>query len=76
MVPVVFDNITDALQPQNVNKLITIKGVQFDDAELFKTFSDADKTGDRYIVDPKGNKLDLRFSNYANFSTEKFLLIM
>lgn len=71
MVPVVFDNITDALQPQNVNKLITIKGVQFDDAELSKTFSDADKTGDRYIVDPKGNKLDLRFSNYANFSTEK-----
>ena len=70
MVPVVYDNINDALQPQNINKLITIKGVQFDDAELSKTFADTDKTGDRYIVDPKGTKLDLRFSNYANFSTE------
>lgn len=71
MVPLVFDNISDALQPEHINKLITIKNVQFEDGELGKTFSDSDRTGDRYITDPTEGRLDLRFSNYANFSTQK-----
>jgi len=69
MVPLEFDYISDALKGNaHVNQLIKIKNVQFEDPELNKTFADATATGDRYITDKKGARLDLRFSNYATFA--------
>lgn len=70
MVPEEFSSIAEASDVDNVNKLVKITGVQFVDEALPKTFSDENKTGDRYIMDKKGGKLDLRFSNYADFSTQ------
>lgn len=70
MVPTEFESVSDALKNGgNVNQLIKINNVQFEDAELTKTFADASGTGDRYITDKNGGRLDLRFSNYASFST-------
>jgi len=69
MIPLEFDNIADALKDGiHVNQLIKIKNVQFEEPELTKTFADANATGDRYITDKKGGRLDLRFSNYATFA--------
>lgn len=69
IVPLEFNSIGDALKNGgHVNQLVKINNVQFEDPELTKTFADADKTGDRYIVDKKGVRLDLRFSNYATFA--------
>ncbi|MBS1548468.1 MAG: hypothetical protein JSS94_01200 [Bacteroidetes bacterium] len=69
MIPLEFNSIGEALKnAAHINQLVKINNVQFEDPELTKTFADADKTGDRYIVDKKGGRLDLRFSNYASFA--------
>jgi hypothetical protein len=69
IVPLEFDYIADALKNgAHVNQLIKIKNVQFEDPELTKTFADPLATGDRYITDKKGGRLDLRFSNFATFA--------
>lgn len=70
MVPLEFNSISEAIKDgAHANQLVKINQVQFEDAELTKTFADPDRTSDRYITDKKSNRLDLRFSNYASFST-------
>lgn len=69
MVPLEFNSIAELMRNGgHVNQLVKINNVQFEDAELTKNFADDDKTGDRYIVDKKGTRLDLRFSNFATFA--------
>ena len=69
MVPLEFNSIAEALKDgAHINQLIKIKNVQFEDPELTKTLADANATGDRYITDKKGGRLDLRFSNYATYA--------
>lgn len=69
MVPLEFTSIAAALKDgAHINQLIKIKNAQFEDAELTKNFADDNLTGDRYITDKKGARLDLRFSNYATFA--------
>lgn len=69
MKPLEFNSIGEALKNgAHINQLVKINNVQFEEPELTKNFADADKTGDRYIVDKKGARLDLRFSNYATFA--------
>jgi len=70
MVPLEFNSISEAVKDgAHANQLVKINQVQFEDAELSKTFAETDKTSDRYITDKKSNRLNLRFSNYASFST-------
>ena len=67
--PLEFNSIGEALKnAAHINQLVKINNVQFADADLTKPFADADKTGDRYIVDKKGATLDLRMSNYSSFA--------
>ncbi|UKB84251.1 DUF5689 domain-containing protein [Chryseobacterium sp. MEBOG06] len=69
MKPLEFNSIADALKNgAHINQLVKIKNVQYEDAELGKTFGDESATGDRYITDKKAGRLDLRFSNYATFA--------
>ena len=69
MQPLEFNSIGEALKNSaHINQLVKINNVQFHEDELTKTFADADKTGDRKIVDKKGASLTLRFSNYATFA--------
>lgn len=69
MKPLEFNSISEATKNgAHINQLIKIKNVQFEDAELTKTFADDGATGDRYITDKKAARLDLRFSNYATFA--------
>lgn len=67
--PLEFNSLADALKNgAHINQLVKIKNVQFEDPELTKNFSDDAATGDRYIVDKKAARLDLRFSNFATFA--------
>jgi hypothetical protein len=69
MKPLEFNSVADALKDgAHINQLVKIKNVQFEDAELTKNFADDNGTGDRYIVDKKAARLDLRFSNFATFA--------
>lgn len=69
MVPLEFNSIAEALKDgAHINQLIKIKNVQFQDADLTKTFADDTGTGDRYINDKAGGSLDLRFSNFATYA--------
>ncbi|WP_300674991.1 DUF5689 domain-containing protein [Soonwooa sp.] len=69
MVPLEFNSIGDALKDNaHINQLIKIKNVQFEEGELAKNFADDAGTGDRYIADKTGGRLDLRFSNYATYA--------
>ena len=52
-------------QPFLVNRLITIKDVEFEDTTV--TYTDPTATTNRYIEDCSGNSLVLRTSNYALF---------
>ncbi|HIC8645558.1 TPA: DUF5689 domain-containing protein [Elizabethkingia meningoseptica] len=70
IVPLEFNTISEALRDgAHANQLVKINQVQFEEAELGKTFADPDRTADRYITDKRANRLDLRFSNYASFAT-------
>lgn len=67
--PLEFNSINEALKNgAHINQLVKINNVQFEDPELTKNFGNADNTADRYIVDKKGARLDLRISNYASFA--------
>ena len=70
IVPVVFNSFADAMKPANVNKLVTIKNVQFKEAELTKNFTDATATSasDRGMEDNTGSGMVIRNSIYASFS--------
>ncbi|NAW52004.1 hypothetical protein GNY06_11710 [Elizabethkingia argentiflava] len=71
IVPLEFNTIAEAVRNgQHTNQLIKIKHVQFDQDELGKRFADTDKrVSSRYLTDSKSDKLELRFSSYASFST-------
>lgn len=70
MVPLEVNSISEAVKDgAHANQLVKINQAQFEEAELNKTFADPDRTSDRYITDKRSNRLDLRFSNYASFST-------
>ena len=70
MVPVVFNSFSEAMKPANVNKLATIKNVQFKEIELTKNFTDATATSasDRGMEDVTGSGMVIRNSIYATFS--------
>jgi len=70
MNPIEFNSIGSALKDDaNINKLIKINNVQFEDDELTKDLSDK-KTAviNRIITDKRGSKIALRNSRYATFS--------
>ncbi len=68
--PRVYNNITDALKPANVNTLVTIKNVQFETPEADVTYGDAagGTTVNRKLIDKKGKLVDLRNSGYATWA--------
>ncbi len=69
MVPVVFNSIAEAMQPANVNKLVTIKNVQFKDIELPKAFVDVNvSASNRMLEDKNGASIIIRNSSYASFA--------
>lgn len=68
--PVVFNSFAEAMKPANVNKLVTIKNVQFKQDDLAKNFTDATATSasERGMEDTTGSGMVLRSSIYASFS--------
>lgn len=68
--PMVYDNLTDALKDENINTLVTIKNVQFAEADGKLTYADVvnNLNSDRALVDKDGNKAVLRNSGYARFA--------
>lgn len=71
--PRVFNSLNDALKPENVNTLVTIKNVQFESPESDITYGDAvgQTTVNRKLIDKKGKTVDLRNSGYANWAGDK-----
>lgn len=70
IVPKVYDNLKDALTDNNINTLVTIKNVEFKDADGKLTYADylQKATADRIIVDKDGNEAVVRNSGYARFA--------
>jgi hypothetical protein len=68
--PRVYNKISDALLPSNVNTLVTIKNVQFETPEADLTYGDAagGTTVNRKLIDTKGKLVDLRNSGYASWA--------
>lgn len=59
-----IDGITDNM----VNKLVTIKGVQFTASDLGKSWTDPNTNTSRTLENAYGNKLIVRTSSYATFA--------
>lgn len=53
-----------------VSTLVKITAAQFEDADGTLTYAEKDKSSNRDIVGPKGNKLIVRNSGYSNFYDE------
>lgn len=72
LAPKVFNTITEALKPENINTLVTIKNIQFANPAEDVTYGDAVglSTVNRQLVDRKGKYVDLRNSGYASFAGE------
>lgn len=68
--PVVFENIEALLNAGVFNTLVTIKNIQFDNAELGKPYAETNQTVDRLLIDNKDNTIKLRNSGYASFASE------
>lgn len=68
--PVVYENIKEVMDKGVFNTLVTIKNVQFDNAELGKVYAETNQTVDRILTDDKNNKIKLRNSGYASFADE------
>lgn len=68
--PKVVNSIEEATSEENINTLVTIKNVQFADADGKATYADAvnNITTDRTLVDKEGNTAVLRNSGYAKFA--------
>ena len=66
----VVTGLAEALKPENVNTLVTIKDVQFDTPEADRTYGDVvgQTTVNRKLVDKKGRSVDLRNSGYADWA--------
>ena len=65
--PIVYNNITDALQNGKINTLITIKNVQF--VEAGEPYSSTTATTNRTLIDTEGKRLTVRNSSFANFAS-------
>lgn len=72
LAPKVVNTIAEALKPENINTLVTIKNVQFANPAEDVTYGDAVglTTVNRQLVDRKGKYVDLRNSGYASFANE------
>lgn len=68
--PKVANSINDALKPENVNTLVTIKNVQFETPEADRTYGDVvgQTTINRKLIDTRGKLVDLRNSGYADWA--------
>ncbi len=58
-----------SLTTDDVGKWIKIKGVQFIDSDLGKTYVSGSAATNRTLEDCSGNKIILRTSNFASFAT-------
>lgn len=58
----------DALDNNMINKLITLKDVQFGDSDLGKSWAEPSATTNRNIESIMGNKVIVRTSNFASFA--------
>ena len=72
IVPRVYNSISEALKQNNVNTLVTIKNIEFENPEVDRTYGDAvgETTVNRKLVDKKGKTVDLRNSGYATWANE------
>ena len=72
LAPREYNNFADALKPENVNTLVTIKNVQFANPAGDGTYGDAvgQTTVNRVLIDKKGRTVDLRNSGYADWAGE------
>ncbi|MDO5615825.1 MAG: DUF5689 domain-containing protein [Cruoricaptor ignavus] len=72
IVPVELNSLAEATQDKYLNTLVTIKDVQFSEANGTLTYGDAvnRQTLDRGIVDKDGNTAVLRNSGFANFAAQ------
>lgn len=73
IVPRVYNSLNEALKPENVNTLVTIKNIQFENPESDVTYGDAvgQTTVNRKLIDKKGRSVDLRNSGYATWADDK-----
>lgn len=72
--PKVVNNLAEALRPENLNTLVTIKNVQFKSPEANETYYPAGSTSTAdnvRLMDQSGDETDLRTSTYANFKGTK-----
>lgn len=71
--PRIYNSISEALKPENINTLVTIKNIQFESPETDLTYGDAIglTTVNRKLVDIKGKSVDLRNSGYAKFASDE-----
>ena len=71
--PRVFNSTREALKPEFVNTLVTIKNIQFQNPDTDLTYSDVANlaTVNRKLIDKKGRTVDLRNSGYADWAGEK-----
>jgi len=67
VVPVV--TTISGINDNMVNKLITIKDVQFGDSDIGKSWTEPNATTNRYIENILGNRLLIRTSSFASFAT-------
>ncbi|WP_295675469.1 DUF5689 domain-containing protein [uncultured Empedobacter sp.] len=69
--PKVYNSLSDALKAGNLNTLVTIKNVQFQDPDTDKTYGVEATTVNRVLVDKTGKTVDLRNSGYAKWYNEE-----
>ena len=68
LTPLVFDGISTVLNNNFVNTLVTLENVQFINEELGETYSEANATTNRTLIDKNGNTIILRNSSFADFA--------
>ncbi|MCO7318422.1 DUF5689 domain-containing protein [Riemerella anatipestifer] len=68
--PRVVNSIADAMKDEYINTLVTIKNVQFAEADGKVTYADAvnNQTVDRTLVDKQDNSVIVRNSGFARFA--------
>lgn len=74
IVPLELSTLTEARNPQYINKLVSVSDVQFSDADVLdnKTYIDLSpkQDTDRELVDKDGRTATLRTSQYASYGAE------
>lgn len=75
IVPTTYSNIADALTEANINTLVTIENVQFQNVGNGQTYYDEENAfggaTNVNIVDSQGNTTVLRTSSFADFAAEE-----